>query len=363
MFVKEVVLQDFRNYQKLDLPLDSSKIFISGANGVGKTNFIEAIFYLTLGRSFRKTADNSLIRKDSKEASVFLRLNDERDGKDHTLSGVISPEAKSFAYDDKELPSLSKVLGKLLAVIYDPEMAFFYKEEPAEKRKLLDEVGSQLSTSYLYSLSRYKKLLRERNQALSKHYDSDIVKVYRNQLISLSYRIVMDRKSIVKELSSLAESYYTALFGEEHHLLLSYHTNCPLSDDEESFRKEAASLFDSNQSLENLRLTTLIGPHRDDLKACLDGKDVSLFGSQGENRLASLSLRLGIRDLYKKKLGVEPILLLDDVASDLDDKRQANLFRAVGTSGQVFLTGARIPKDAKDYAVYESVSDSLTRRN
>ncbi|MCH3966259.1 MAG: hypothetical protein LKE52_01255 [Bacilli bacterium] len=151
-------------------------------------------------------------------------------------------------------PSLSKVLGKLLAVIYDPEMAFFYKEEPAEKRKLLDEVGSQLSTSYLYSLSRYKKLLRERNQALSKHYDSDIVKVYRNQLISLSYRIVMDRKSIVKgAVFPCGELLHSTLRGRASPSSLLPYELSRYPTTRRASAKRPASLFDSNQSLENLR--------------------------------------------------------------------------------------------------------------
>jgi DNA replication and repair protein RecF len=351
MFVREIVLNSFRNYRHLDLSFQDSRIFVTGENGVGKTNLLEALYYLSLGRSFRKAQDNSLIENGVKQASLYLTFDDEKDGKRHTLSAVLTPAGRTFAYDDEKLPSLTKILGRYLAVCYTPEMAFFYKEPPMEKRRLLDEVGCQLSPAYLYAATRYMKLLKERNNGLAKHYDQDVLDVYRNQLMNVAYRIVQDRKALIRKLSALVQDYYVQLFGEEHRFGLVYRTNCPMDDDEESFLANAKKKFEENQSFENLRCQTLIGPHRDDLLAQLDGKDVALYGSQGENRIASLSLRLAILDLYEKSLGKRPVLILDDVLSDLDEKRAGNLLHAVGQKGQVFLSGTKVPQEVRDYTV------------
>ncbi|MCI1734884.1 MAG: DNA replication and repair protein RecF [Bacilli bacterium] len=363
MFVKSLTLTDFRNYPSLTVSFaDASKVFITGTNGSGKTNILEALYYLTLGRSFRKADDSELVRKGSLQATLYLLFHDEKDDKDHTLACTLSKDAKMFAYDDEKVKTLSQILGKLLAVTYDPTQVFFFQGEPLERRKLLDETLSELSPDYLYAISRYKRLLKERNAALSKQGDSDIIAVLKNELINLAYRIVMDRKEAVKALSVKAGSYYSKLFGPDKPLSLQYRTNCPLDDDQKSFVSHTQKLFSDNQSLENIRGQTLIGPHRDDLSAFLGRDDLSRYGSQGENRLASLSLRLAVRDLLKEKLGHQPLLLLDDVTSDLDATRTLNLLHCVADDGQVFVTGTKIPDGYQDYAVYETTKDNTLLR-
>ncbi|MFA6829371.1 MAG: DNA replication and repair protein RecF [Bacilli bacterium] len=364
MFAKSLTLTDFRSYPFLNAEFDSNNIFITGANGSGKTNIIEALYYLTLGRSFRKADDCELIRKGSKEASIYLSFHDEKDDSDHSLSAIIGNKYKVFAYDNEKVPSLSKILGKLLVTYYDPSQVFFFQGEPSDRRKLMDEVLSQLSNEYLYSIGRYKKLIKERNSALSKNGDKDIIDVLRNELINLAYRIVTERKRAIKILSKKATEYYKTLFGTTDELTLQYKTNSPLDEDQRSFITNSLTLFDENKSLENMRGITLIGPHRDDLIAFLNRNSLAGYGSQGQNRLASLSLRLAIRDLLNEKLSHQPILLLDDVTSDLDKQRTANLLTAVGEKGQVFITGTKIPSDYHQYSIYETTDDKqLVRRN
>jgi DNA replication and repair protein RecF len=363
MFVKSLTLTNFRNYSHLDCKFTDTRIFINGANGIGKTTILEAIYYLTLGRSFRKAEDSELIRKGEKEASIYLVFHTEKDDKDHTLSCVIGQGYKAFAYDNEKVRSLSKILGLLTAVYYDPSLVFFFKDEPQERRKLLDATLSQLSPEYLYAISRYKKLLKERNAALVQGYDTDIIAVLKNELINLSYRIVKDRKELISSLSNPVSDYYKKLFGEDKNLALTYITTCPLDDDQTSFVKNSQELFKKNQSLENIRKMTLIGPHRDNLTANLNDKDLASYGSQGENRLASLSLKLAIKDLLAKKLGQEPILLLDDVTSDLDETRCSNLLHTINEKGQVFVTGTKVSEQFKDYDIYVTDGNQLVWRN
>jgi DNA replication and repair protein RecF len=362
MFVKRLILQNYRNYKHLEIQFPLKRIYITGQNGIGKTNILEAIHYLTIGRSFRKAEDHDLIRKGMDEASIYLEFHTEMDNRDHTLSCLISNGRKAFAFDNEKVRSLSAILGKVTAVYYDPSLVFFFKSEPEQRRKLLDEVCSQISSQYLFAIGRYKKLLKERNTALQQDYDQDVIDAYRNQLMNLSYRIVKDRKDTIRILSGKAENYYQRLFGEEHSFHLSYKTCCPIDDDQESFLKNSLASFEKSKSLENIRKTTLIGPHRDDLLGQLDGYDLSSYGSQGENRIASLSLKLSIMDLLYERLGARPLLLLDDITSDLDEKRCQNLLSCINQEDQqVFITGTRIPDGFSDYQVYMADGTTLQK--
>lgn len=361
MFVRKLVLNNYRNYSHLEADFSSSHIYITGNNAIGKTNIIEAIHYLSCGRSFRKASDSELIQRGEKEASIYLVFHTDKDDSDHSLSAVIGHNYKVFAFDDEKVKTLSSILGKLLITYYDPSQVFFFKGEPADRRKLLDETLSQLSPKYLHAISRYKKLLKERNAALNQSYDKDVIDVLRDQLINLAYRIVLERTALVKSLAEPINQIYNSLFGKASTLQLVYKTNSPLATDQKVFINESLQLFDRCKSLENMRKQTLIGPHRDDLTALLNKDSLASYGSQGENRLASLSLKIALRQHLKKELGDEPILLLDDVTSDLDAIRCQNLLNNIST-GQIFVTGTRITAEFSNYSVYETDGSQLLWR-
>lgn len=363
MRLSRLVLHHFRSYDSLDVSFPRTKNYLLGHNGRGKTNILEALNFLSLGRSFRTLDASSLIQEGYKEASIYIEYENEEKEK-HSLSCLISRDSKTFAYDGEKVASLSKILGKLLTIVYDPSLVFFFKDEPERRRKLLDEVLSQLSKEYLYALGRYKKLLKERNCALAQNYDQDVINVLRDELINLSYRISNERKKLVKVLSSKTENYYSLLFGQEQNNTLSllYKTNCPLDDDQKSFVEHRRELYERSKSYENIRHQTRIGPHRDDRAAILRGKDVARYGSQGENRLASLSVKLSVSSLYQERLKTLPILLLDDITSDLDEVRTKNLLTLIGEKDQqVFVTGTRVADGFQDYEIYQVADNRLTK--
>lgn len=362
MYISKLVLNNFRNYSHLETSFDLNRIFITGPNGNGKTNIIEAIYYLTLGRSFRKVDDVGLIKHNQNEANIYLEYHSMIDNSNHSLSCIINPKYKVFAKDGEKVKSLSSILGSLIAVYYAPSLVFYFQEEPEMRRKSLDETCSQLSQKYLFAISRYKKLLKQRNIALQQDYDKDVLNVLRNELITLSYRIVSDRKALINNLSKKSNRYYKLLFGEDRNLTLKYKTLCPIDDDQETFTKNMLSLFDKNQSVESIKKVTVIGPHRDDLLGYLDGSFVANYGSQGENRLASLSLKLSTLDLITEKYKERPLLILDDITSDLDDKRCENLLSCINQKDQqLFVTGTRIPNNFKNYEIYQSHNSTLTK--
>jgi DNA replication and repair protein RecF len=363
MFVKRLVLTHFRNYAALNVSFSGKRIGITGLNGTGKTNVLEALYYLTLGRTFRKGTDADLIQKGQSSATVFLEYVTEKDNKPHSLSCTIGGDYKAFVLDNEKIKSLSKILGKFLAVVYDPSSVSFFKDEPQVRRQLLDETLSQISPDYLRSLTRYRKLLKERNSALLQNYDPDIIAVLRNELINLSYRIVQERKKLNATLSQETSAYYQTLFGEEKKLTLVYKTNAPLDDDQESFVKASLTAFDRCKSLENMRRQTMIGPHRDDWIAYLNQNPLALYGSQGENRLASLSLKLAICDTLTASLQERPVLLLDDVLSDLDEKRSQSLLDTISDKGMIFITGTSLTNKLRGYSLYETNGTNLQEKN
>ena len=356
MYVKRLVLHNFRCYEDLDCSFPKDRIYLTGDNGTGKTNVIEAIYYLTIGRSFRKADNSELIRKGEQSASIYLEYHSTKDDQDHSLSCLIGTNYKVFAVDGEKVNSLSKILRKLLAVYYDPSLVFFFKDDPEARRRFLDEALSQLSPQYLFAIGRYKKLLKERNTALQQNYDSDVIDVLKNELINLSYRIVKDRSDLIAKLSKDANRYYSLVFQEgDRNFSLSYKTNCPLEADQKRYQELSMKYFESTKSNESLKKATIIGPHRDDLLGVLNGNSLSGYGSQGENRLASLSLKLAVLDEFAKTLGDVPILLLDDVTSDLDDRRCRNLLSLIHSENQqVFVTGTTIRGGFEDYALFKT---------
>lgn len=363
MYVKRLILNHFRCYEKIDCQFDQDRIYISGENGIGKTTILEAIYLLTIGRSFRKADNIDLIQAGQNEASIYLIYHSESDEKDHSLSCVIGKNYKVFACDDEKVPKVSKILRKLIAIYYIPSLVFFFQDEPELRRKMLDETLSQLSPQYFYAIDRYKKLLKERNSALNQGYDSEVIDVLRNELINLSYRIVKDRKDLIARLEKKANLYYNKLFQtKERKLQLVYKTNSPDDDDQESFIQHSLTLFEQQKSVENIKKTTAIGPHRDDLIGLLNQKELARYGSQGENRLASLSLKLAVADEYQQVLKNRPILLLDDITSDLDEERCKNLLSLINDENQqVFLTGTTLREGSQNYSVYFTDGKNIIR--
>ena len=349
MFIKELTLSNFRSYKDLHITFPNSTIFIIGKNGSGKTNILESLYYLSIGRSFLKVEDKNLINDKSSSATIFIRYHSD---KDHTISSLITPKYKQIYFDDDKVKTLSSLLGKLLITYYLPNQVYLFKEEPSERRRILDETLSQLDSDYLYEISRYKRLLKERNSAIVQNFDIDVINVLKDQLINLSYSIIKKRKKLISLLSARADGTYHSLFANNKKLTLFYKTSCSLADNKDKFISEMEILFEKNRSIENIRRYTIIGPHRDDFFAQIDDKNLSSHGSQSENRLASLSLRLAIRDEIEYEKKEKPILLLDDILSDLDKTRQDNLLSYIKDKGQVFITYAKRDDRFKNNFIY-----------
>lgn len=334
---------------------------ITGPNAAGKTNLIEAIYYLSLARSFKKANDKDLIKIGADEAQILIDYKSDIDGK-HTLEATILDQNKTIILDNEKIPSVTKIVGKLLSLVYSPLSVGLLRGEPAERRRYLDTILSSVSEQYLYALIRQKRLLKERNTALYQNYDEDVIAVLTNEISNVSYRLFLERKAFIMKADSLIGKIYDSLFDVNDEVHLRYQTNVPDTDGQEQFVQEMNKKFAAVKSEERIRKTTLIGIQKDDMVATLNGKNIYAYASQGQNRLAALALTLATREIIADHYKEQPILLLDDVMSDLDEKRKQNLVNYLKKGGQIFLTTAEDMKPQEGIAVYSINNGKVERR-
>lgn len=338
MQIKKLELYNWRNIQNVSLDLSPKITFVRGPNGAGKTNLLEAIWYLAYARSFRKLPDSNLIKKGEKEASVKGEFVEENDFV-HDISIKLRSSNKRVEIDNKKINTLSSYIGTILISAFEPKKVFFFKNEPSERRRVMDETLSAIYPEYLYSLSRYKKLLKERNKLIYQNGDADMIQVLTNELIKFSYQLVIHRKELIDYLNNVGDMYFKRLFKEDSKLRFEYKTNTCDSTSFNEYKEAMLTNFFERKSYEMIRRTTLIGPHYDDMVGYLNDLPLSNYASQGQNRLASLSIVLALKDLMQERKNKVPILILDDVLSDLDDVKQKRVCEAIRNCGQVILTG------------------------
>jgi len=337
MQIKRLALRGFRSYKTMTAEFNSNRVFITGPNGSGKTNILEAIGFLSTTRSMKKAEDEELITfgNDMGYASADYLSNDGS----HSIEVTLEHGKKTFKVDDVKKKTAMSVIGNLLTVTYDPTMVFLFKEDPMSRRKLLDETLSMIDSQYLYSLSRYKKYLKERNQALTLSYDPDIIDILTLEMIQSSYRVMVLRKRFIERLNTHVKEIFKRLDDSEKDISLKYKTNVYIASNYEDYLEEMKKIYKNHVSEEVTRKMTLIGIHRDDMLAEIDGIDLGTSGSQGQNRLVTLAIKLATAELVKEVTKDDPILLLDDVFSDLDRTHLARLVKEIDNyEGQVFVT-------------------------
>ena len=239
-----------------------------------------------------------------------------------------------------------------------------FKDDPQERRRFLDETLGVLSKDYLYTLSRYKKILKERNTALSQsEYDRDVLAVLTKELIKCDYIIAKQRFGLVERLNTLVDEIFREIEPNKK-LELKYVSTLPNITDSKTFMEQVEILFEKKKSEEAIKKCTLIGIHRDDLKAKIDNQDLDSYCSQGQNRLATFALKMAVAKLIEEIKGEKPIIILDDVLSDLDITRCKNILMYLEKGGQTFITIAEIGKVelTKNYKLYEIDNNEIVRR-
>ena len=335
MWVSQLQLTNFRNYARLQLQPDAGLCVLTGDNAAGKTNVLEAVFLCALGRSHRTSRDAELIRESEQAGAVALTLHT-RGGTRNISCKLMAGERKRVLIDGAALSRSGELLGCLNVVMFAPEDLMLVKGGPGERRRFLDMEISQLRPAYYYTLQQYNVALKQRNALLKAEAETALLEPWDEQLSRLGAAITAERAQFLSELGGIASRLHLQLSGGRETLLLAYQPNLP---DVEPDRLSAAMrerLFDALER-DRFRGSTSVGPHRDDVAMALDGSDVRVYGSQGQQRTVVLSLKLSELQIMRQLRGESPVLLLDDVFSELDRRRQRMLLDAV-QGCQTFLT-------------------------
>lgn len=334
MKIKSISLSGFRNYKNIFLELKDGLNVIVGSNAQGKTNLIEAIYFCALGKSFRTNREKDVINWESDIAKIKLTIEKEIGTK--TIEIIFSKtQKKTIKIDGLPIKKIGELMGELNAIFFAPDELKLIKESPEDRRKFMDIHISQTSKNYFYALAKYNKLLDSRNKTLKEPVSLDektkLLSIYDRQLCKLMLYICEARKLFLENLLPYANKMHAYLTSNQEDLKIFYQ-GITASTEEEILNKYK-SLYEKD-----IRLGyTSFGIHKDDIKICINGTDVRSFGSQGQQRTCALSLKLAELEIMKQENKALPILLLDDVLSELDKDRKAKLINACQKS-QTFIT-------------------------
>ena len=332
-------LHNFRNYQDLEQPFEPGLTVLTGLNGAGKTNVLEAVFLCALGRSHRTSRDNELIRMGEMEGMVLLNLAT-RGGSRSIREELVAGERKRIFLDGAPVGRSGELMGCLNVVMFSPEDLTLVKGGPAERRRFMDMEISQLKPAYYYDLQQYNQALKQRNNLLKDGMETagDMLELWDEQLSRLGARIEVARAAFCRDLRELAGELHDHMSSGREELRVEYEPNVPWGD-EDLIREAIANALVGNLEKDLFRGFTSAGPQRDDLLLELNGCDVRTYGSKGQQRTAALSLKLSEIALMERLRQEKPVLLLDDVFSELDEGRRELLLSAIdGCQGFITCT-------------------------
>jgi len=355
MILTHLELRDFRNYPRLTLDPGKGLNLILGDNGAGKSNLAEAVHYLSLARSWRTPDDRLLIRDHSESALIHASIQE--GGLNREIEIEIAKNRKKIAINGKNIRRLSELSKLVNVIVFAPSDVSLFLGSPGERRSFLDVALGKQSLDYFSLISRYNRLLQERNAALKRQNpDRGIVSVLTKQMIEVAEPLVRFRHMYVNEINRVLPDLVSRLRGEESKASIVYH---PFVRDDEGFVEAAEKAFAEALEADMLHRSTSVGPHREDFSFRLNGKNIAEYGSQGENRLAVFALKIApyflIEDGDKK-----PICVLDDVTSELDSAHQKNLLELVKTLSQVFLTATKL--DIEGASIIDVSANKAIRR-
>jgi DNA replication and repair protein RecF len=346
MRIEYLSVEGFRNYQQVKLSFLKSPVILVGENAQGKTNLLESIYYLATGTAFRSNKDRELINWDKDYFKIGAKVISRGERPINIEISYVNFK-KNIKINGIRKNTLQELFGNLNIVLFSPEDLKLIKGAPEDRRKFLNREISQISNQYYYFLSQYNKILFQRNTALKqwqkerKKSFKELLNIWDNQLVYYGARIVKGRVEFVDKLIIFAKKTHRLLTGNQEELELLYQSNLFRTDSDRSLDQIVSEFFKKlheSREEEMIKGITVIGPQRDDLLVITEGKETKNFGSQGQQRSAVLSIKLALLSLFKEKTGSNPVLLLDDVLSELDEKRKNYLLELTGGQIQTIIT-------------------------
>lgn len=325
MFIKSLELANYRNYETLEIQFCEGTNILYGDNAQGKTNILEAIYVAATTKSHKGSKDKDIVNFLKEEAHIRTYI--EKEGVTSKIDMHLRKnKSKGIAVDGQKLKKAADLLGLSNVVFFSPEDLGIIKNGPSERRRFVDMELCQLDSFYLYNLNHYNKIVNQRNTLLKDMYFNPQLKetlnIWDMQLVSYGSKIIERRKLFVEQLNEIMVEIHRKLSGGKEEIRIQYDPDVEI----ENFEK---MLF-QNQEKDIKAKMTSVGPHRDDFVFLIGNTDIRKFGSQGQQRTAALSLKLSEIELVKKITKDTPILLLDDVLSELDSNRQNYLLNCIG---------------------------------
>jgi len=345
MYLKKIELKNFRNYEEQTVEFHNKVNIITGKNAQGKTNLLESLYIMSLGKSFRTNKDIEMIgfeKEYCRAKSLSIK-----EGRELEIEITIGKEGKTTKINGMKTAKNFDLLENVYMVIFSPEDLKIVKDEPEKRRKFIDRELCQLKPIYYKNLGRYKKILQQRNSLLKQQdINEDIIAVWDEGLAEYGAKIIQERNRFVDRLNQISREISRNITNGKEALELTYEANVEHKENYEEQKEYLKKVLNKNLKNDISRRNTTVGPHKDDLKICVEGIDIRHFGSQGQQRTAALSLKLAEIRLIQEEAKVSPILLLDDVLSELDSERQNFLINSL-EEVQLFITTTELSGEVK----------------
>lgn len=353
MILQELSLRHFRNYEQLQLEFAPGVNVLLGENAQGKTNLLEAIHVLALTRSHRTSRDRELIQWNQKQAIVAGRVK--KRVETLPLEVELDQSGKRVKVNHLYQPRLSSYVGGLNVVLFAPEDLELVKGSPQVRRRFMNMEFGQMNAQYLHIASQYRSLLAQRNNYLrqlkyQEQTDRVLLSVLSEQLAQAGAQVSKLRYDLIHHLERWAQVLQEQISVQKEQLTIKYVSQLQIDEnsDIEDLKKQLQDIYGQQLDREIELGTTLTGPQRDDIQFMVNGQNVQHYGSQGQQRTTALAVKLAEIDLMKEQTGEYPLLLLDDVLSELDDDRQTSLLGAIQDKVQTFLTTTSLGGISRD---------------
>lgn len=331
MYIEQLKLKNFRNYEEQEITLNPHINIFYGDNAQGKTNILEAVFLGGFGKSFRTSKEKEMIelQKDFLEVGIWYQKSD-RDGK----IKIQIASKKQIEVNGVKIKKLSELMGNLNLVIFTPDDIQILKNGPAERRRFLDMMIGQLRPNYVHNLNNYLKTLEQRNQYLrqiqEEHKPEEMLEIWDEKLAEYAQIISSYRKEFIEKIKEQVAQIHPKITENHEELTLNYLAEC---DQKEKY----IELLKQRRKLDIIKGFTTKGVHRDDFQVFINDKEIGIYGSQGQNRTAILTLKIAELYVIEQEVGEFPILLLDDFMSELDEKRRKSFLQYIQET-QVIIT-------------------------
>jgi len=353
MYIESVKLNNFRNYTDCEVKLKPHLNVFKGNNAQGKTNFLESIYFSSIGKSPKTTREKDLILWGKDSAKIFINLK--KQYFNQTIETFINQKTnKSVKINGLSIRKIGDLIGEMPVVYFSPEEIGLIKDGPADRRRFMDIDISQLNRNYFYLLCRYEKVLAERNKLLkqTKNIESlyDTIDLWDVQLADIASKIIFYRLDFIEKIKEPAKVVHSNITSQKEELNVKYQ-GIQIKNIQE-IKEKLLSLYKNSLKKDFEFGYTTIGPHRDDIEITINNIDIRSFGSQGQQRLATLSLKIAELALFEKQTGEKPILLLDDVLSELDNKRCQNLLKEISEYQTILTTTKFSKKIDEDSAIF-----------